>query len=87
MLKFTTAALVAATLALAAPALAQNAVDSEMSMQQALFVARNIGVIGIKQVEFYDGKWQVEGRDPTGQNIEVEVDAATGTVVNVDRWW
>ncbi|HVX98342.1 MAG TPA: PepSY domain-containing protein [Pseudorhodoplanes sp.] len=68
------------------PALAQSA-GSEFSMQRALFVARNIGIAGISQIEFYDGKWQIEGHAPDGQNIEVEIDAETGAIMNVDRWW
>lgn len=80
-------AVAALILGTAGPALAQSVSGSEASMQEALFVARNVGVIGINQVEFYDGKWQIEGRDPQGQNIKVEVDAETGAIVNVDRWW
>jgi hypothetical protein len=87
MRKFAASALVAAMIGAASPALAQSASGSEFSMQRAVFIAREIGVVGINQVNFYDGKWQVSGRDPGGQNIKVEVDAETGAVMNVDRWW
>jgi hypothetical protein len=86
MRKFTITALAAALIGTAAPAFAQSSGD-EFSMQRALFVARNVGVVGINEVNFNDGKWQIEGRAPDGQNITVEVNAATGEIMNVDRWW
>jgi hypothetical protein len=56
------------------------------SMQQALYVARDLGVVGFEKAEFDDGKWQIEGRDPTGRHLEIEVDARTGGIIKVDHW-
>lgn len=87
MSKLAVSTLAAVTIGLSWPASAQVPTASEDSMQQALFVARNVGVVGINQVQFYDGKWHVQGRDPGGQNIKVDVDPETGAVLYVDRWW
>jgi hypothetical protein len=86
MRKLMLSALAATFVGLAFPALAQSSGD-EFSMQRAIFVARNVGVIGINEVNFHDGKWQIEGRAAGGQNITVEVSADTGEIMNVDRWW
>jgi len=79
-------ALAATVVGFISPAFAQSA-GSEFSMQRAVFVARNVGVVGINEVNFYDGKWQIQGRASGGQNITVEVSADTGEIMNVDRWW
>jgi hypothetical protein len=86
MRKFMAFVFAAALAGASLPALAQGA-GSEFSMQRALFVARNVGIAGINHIEFYDGTWQIEGRAPDGQNIEVEIDAETGAIMNMDRWW
>ncbi len=87
MSKLVLSAAVATVVGLSAPAFAQAPSASQESMEQALFVAQNAGVVGINQVSFYDGKWQVQGVDPGGQNIKVFVDANTGGITYVDRWW
>ena len=34
------------------------------------------GIVKIKEIELDDGIWEVEGKDATGHEIEMEVDAA-----------
>jgi molybdate transport system ATP-binding protein len=53
----------------------------------ALDVATDIGVMTISHTEFAGDQWQIEGRDRTGRWMEVDVDARTGAVRNVDRGW
>lgn len=55
------------------------------SAQRAIDVARGFGVIGINEIQFFDGKWEIEGRDPRGKTVRMDVDALTGGVIRVDR--
>jgi len=56
-----------------------------MSMQAALGVATDVGIATVSHTEFAGDEWQIEGRDISGRYMEVDVDAATGAVLNVDR--
>jgi hypothetical protein len=77
---------IVATLALglATPALAYDS-GGLMSMQAALDVATDIGIVTVSHTQFAGDEWQIEGRDISGRYMEVDVDAATGAVLNVDR--
>jgi hypothetical protein len=79
-------AVVAIGLGSAAPAVAYDTGD-QISMQAALDVASDIGVMTISHTEFAGDEWQIEGRDSVGRWMEVDVDARTGDVRNVDRGW
>ena len=74
----------AAVLGLATPALAD--VGSGPSIQRAIMAARAFGIVGFSEIQYYDGKWEIEGRDPRGRTINMKVDAMTGAVVNIDRF-
>jgi len=74
---------IASLLGIASPALADS--GSGASLERALFTAREFGVIGFNEIQFYDGKWEIEGRDPRGKTININVDALSGAVVKVDR--
>jgi len=56
-----------------------------ISMDMAMNVATNVGIASVSNTEFAGDEWQVEGRDINGQYMEVDVDSATGQVLNVDR--
>lgn len=79
-------AIVAIGLGASAPAMAYDTGD-QISMQAALDVATDIGVMTISHTEFAGDEWQIEGRDHSGRWMEVDVDARTGDVRNVDRGW
>jgi hypothetical protein len=79
-------AVVAIGLGSAAPARAYDTGD-QISMQVALDVATDIGVMTVSHTEFLGDEWQIEGRDRAGRWMEVDVDARTGEVRNVDRGW
>ncbi|MBX9709683.1 MAG: PepSY domain-containing protein [Xanthobacteraceae bacterium] len=83
MRKHLTFALVMA-LGMASPALAYDA-GGLISMQHAINVATQIGVVAVSETQFSGDEWQIEGRDIYGRHIEVDVDALTGEVRNVDR--
>ena len=71
-------------LGMATPVLAD--VGPGGSLQRAIAVARDFGVVGFQQVQYYDGKWEIEGRDPRGKTVNMDVDAMTGAVLKVDRY-
>ncbi|WP_454633397.1 PepSY domain-containing protein [Bradyrhizobium cenepequi] len=56
-----------------------------ISMQRALAIATDLGLVTVSDTEFAGDEWQVEGRDIEGRYMEVDVDARTGAVLNVDR--
>jgi uncharacterized membrane protein YkoI len=68
----------------AAPAAAYDS-GSLLSMQDALAVATDIGLVTVSDAQFAGYEWQIEGRDLSGRYMEVDVDANTGEVLNVDR--
>lgn len=52
---------------------------------QAIEIARGVGVVLVKELECDDGRWEVEGRDAGGREIEVKIDPRTGRVLRVER--
>ena len=56
-----------------------------ISMQEALRVASDLGLVTVSHTEFAGDEWQIEGRDMSGRYMEVDGDATTGEVLNVDR--
>lgn len=86
MRKLILPAIVAIGLGSAAPAMAYDTGD-QISMQAALDVATDIGVMTVSHTNFLGDEWQIEGRDIRGRWMEVDVDARTGDVRNVDRGW
>ncbi|GAB1717213.1 MAG: hypothetical protein NTAFB05_22550 [Nitrobacter sp.] len=74
----------AVSLGTAVPAMAYDSGDL-LSMQEALGVATDIGLVTVSDTEFAGNEWQIEGRDLSGRYMEVDVDAITGEVLNVDR--
>ena len=56
-----------------------------LSVEQAVQVAYGIGVVEVKDTHFDGDEWEIKGRDRYGKWIEVDIDARTGEVRNVDR--
>ena len=71
-------------LGMATPAMAYDA-GGVLSMQDALAVAEDIGLIAVSHTQFAGGKWEIQGRDRSGRYMEVAVDASTGDVLWVNR--
>ncbi|TCU65011.1 YpeB-like protein with putative protease inhibitory function [Bradyrhizobium sp. R2.2-H] len=86
MRKFILPAILAIGLGAAAPAMAYDTGD-QISMQVALDVASDLGVVTVSHTNFLGDEWEIEGRDRAGRWMEVDVDARTGEVRNVDRGW
>jgi hypothetical protein len=74
----------AAAIGVATPALAYDS-GGLISMQRALGIATDLGLMTVSHTQFAGYEWQIEGRDARGRYMEVDVDAATGEVLNVDR--
>ena len=74
---------IASFLGLATPALAD--VGSGDSIHRAIITAQTFGVVGFNEIQYYDGKWEIEGRDPRGKTVHIDVDAMTGAVIKVNR--
>jgi hypothetical protein len=75
---------VAVALGMAAPAMAYDS-GGLMSMQTAVDVAADLGLISVSHTNFLGDEWDIEGRDTVGRYMEVYVDAATGDVRGVNR--
>ena len=86
MRKLILPAIIAIGLGSAAPAMAYDTGD-QVSMQAALDTATDLGVVTVSETNFLGDEWQIEGRDIRGRWMEVDVDARTGDVRNVDRGW
>lgn len=66
------------------PAIAYDS-GSLLSMQDALDVAFDAGLVAVSDAEFVGYEWQIDGRDAAGRYMEIDVDATTGTVLNINR--
>jgi hypothetical protein len=75
-----------AALGMAEPAMAYDT-GGLLSMQDALGVATDLGLTTVSHTQFAGDEWQIEGRDRSGRWMEVDVNASTGEVRNVDRGW
>lgn len=56
-----------------------------ISRAQAIEIARGVGLVRVEEVDCDDDEWEVEGRDVRGREIEVEIDARTGRITEVER--
>jgi hypothetical protein len=71
-------------LGMATPTMAYDS-GGVLSMQEALVVAEDIGMIAVSHTQFAGDKWEIQGRDRAGRYMEVAVDASTGDVLWVNR--
>jgi hypothetical protein len=83
MRKFLSALAIASFLGIATPALADF--GSGNSIQRAVMTARTFGMVAFNEIQYYDGKWEIEGRDPRGKTFHIDVDAITGAVLKMNR--
>lgn len=54
-------------------------------LQAAVDIANGLGMISVSNTNKWGNEWQIEGYDVAGSYMEVDIDASTGAVVNVDR--
>jgi predicted small secreted protein len=86
MRSFIIPAIAALAIGAATPAMAYDS-GSQISREAALDVATNLGIVTVSNTQFLGDEWEVEGRDRLGRWMQVDVDARTGEVRNVDRGW
>ena len=84
MRKYFLSLVAALALGIATPAMAYDS-GGLISMQAALDVATDIGLVTVSHTQFEGDKWEIEGRDRLGRYMEVAVDAGTGDVLWVNR--
>ena len=77
-------------LMLATPASAQTGQPqtqrvASITAEQAIEIAKQQGLVTVKEVDRDDGKWEVEGTDASGREIEVDIEISSGKVLKVDR--
>jgi uncharacterized membrane protein YkoI len=56
-----------------------------ISIEQATKIARDRGLVMIRDIELDDGKWEIEGRNRAGEERELHVDATSGKVTRDER--
>ncbi len=70
----------AMNLALAVPAAAQP-----VTIDDVRLMAFDKGIVKIEEVELDDGIWEVEGKDASGHEIEMKVEAESGQIIKLER--
>lgn len=77
----------AVAVALPGPAMAQTATTPAiLTLDEARAIATRSGMVQIEEISLDDddGTWEIEGRDAAGREVELEIDARTGAVVERD---
>ena len=72
-------------LSLSAATLPAQAGAGRLTIEYVRAKAFDKGFATIKEIEFDDGVWEVEGRDHSGHKFEMEVDARSGEIVKMRR--
>ncbi len=67
------------------PAQAQMPKAPAVSLEQATRIARDNGLVVIREIELDDGKWEVEGRNQSGERRELHIDATSGKILRNER--
>jgi uncharacterized membrane protein YkoI len=67
------------------PAYAQAPQAPAVSLEQATKIAREAGLVMIREIELDDGKWEVEGRNQAGERRELHIDASSGKMLRNER--
>ena len=72
-------------LALPPAAGAQVVLAQQVSMDEARFIAARNGLVAIREIEYYGGKWQIWGKDVNARNMKIEINARTGFIEWLNR--
>ena len=89
--RVTTIVLLSACIAAPLGAMAQTVgvappAPTTMSVDEARDIAVMNGVVAIRKIELYDGKWKVEGRDQAGHGVDMQIDPRTGEIAHLERF-
>jgi uncharacterized membrane protein YkoI len=55
-----------------------------ISMDEARRIALQYGIVKIEDIELDDGNWEIEGRDISGREREIEIDARSGKIIKIE---
>jgi uncharacterized membrane protein YkoI len=55
-----------------------------ISHDQAVAIARQNGLVRVRETDLRDGLWKVEGWHSNGRTMEIRISAATGAVVKLE---
>lgn len=58
---------------------------TELTIEEIIAISRDNGIESFREVERDDAHWEVEGRDVDGRQIELDIDARTGEILEIDR--
>jgi len=89
MIRTTLAAALVLAAAAAAPAFAQQQAAPAptapaITLERALVIAADRGLVRVRSIELDDGEWEVEGWDAQSRRLEVDVNATSGQVVKFE---
>lgn len=76
------------TVAAVGPVLASNhdrPAKGDISMEEARKIAEREGYSNIVQIEFDDGQWEIEAVGANGREVDIDINAANGEIVRIDR--
>lgn len=59
--------------------------DQAITMDDARRIAKEHGLVRVEEIKLDDGKWEIEGRDVTGAEIEIDLRASDGMVIKMER--
>jgi uncharacterized membrane protein YkoI len=79
------AALAAIVGATTVPALATDAATlraSDLSPAEILRAVESAGYTHVRDMEFDDGRWELDATSPAGMDVELEVDATNGQILH-----
>ena len=68
-----------------APALADNhdwPREGDLTIEQAIEIAYGQGIAVLREVAFDDGRWEIEGVNEAGAQIEFDIDGASGEIIS-----
>jgi uncharacterized membrane protein YkoI len=78
-----------AMIALASTAQASDQIrlaqSDAISREQAIEIAKNNGLVTLRDVDREVGRWEIEGRDENGRRIEIYVGSRSGEILKVER--
>jgi hypothetical protein len=57
-----------------------------VTVDDAREIAAMNGVVAIRNLEFDDDKWKVQGRDDEGRRVEMEIDPRSGEIAQLERF-
>jgi uncharacterized membrane protein YkoI len=63
----------------------QASPNPAVSLEKATKIAREAGLVMIREIELDDGKWEVEGRNQAGERRELHIDASSGKMLRNER--